>query len=30
MQCPACQNATLIMSERSGIEIDYCNQCRGV
>lgn len=30
MQCPACQNVTLIMSERSGIEIDYCNQCRGV
>lgn len=30
MQCPACQNSSLVMSERSGIEIDYCNQCRGV
>jgi hypothetical protein len=30
MQCPVCQNSSLVMSERSGIEIDYCNQCRGV
>jgi Zn-finger nucleic acid-binding protein len=29
MQCPNCQ-ATLLMSERQGIEIDYCPQCRGV
>lgn len=29
MQCPTDQ-ATLVMSERSGIEIDYCPQCRGV
>lgn len=29
MQCPAC-NTTLQMSERSGIEIDYCPSCRGV
>lgn len=29
MQCPAC--ATLLtMSERQGIEIDYCPTCRGV
>lgn len=29
MQCPV-DNTTLVMSERSGIEIDYCPQCRGV
>jgi Zn-finger nucleic acid-binding protein len=29
MQCPNCQT-TLLMSERQGIEIDYCPQCRGV
>ena len=30
MQCPVCQSVSLVMSERSGIEIDYCPQCRGV
>ena len=29
MKCPACQE-DLVMSERQGIEIDYCRQCRGV
>ena len=29
MQCPT-DGATLVMSERQGIEIDYCPQCRGV
>src|SRR4026209_1060254 len=29
MQCPACANQ-LTMSERQGIEIDYCPTCRGV
>lgn len=29
MNCPSC-NVNLIMSERQGIEIDYCPQCRGV
>ena len=29
MKCPACA-IELKMSERSGIEIDYCSQCRGV
>ena len=29
MKCPSC-NVDLVMSERSGIEIDYCPQCRGV
>ncbi|MDB5523128.1 MAG: hypothetical protein JWM58_891 [Rhizobium sp.] len=27
--CPACHVA-LVMSERQGVEIDYCPQCRGV
>jgi Zn-finger nucleic acid-binding protein len=30
MKCPVCADATLVMSERQGIEIDYCPQCRGV
>ncbi|HEY0914580.1 MAG TPA: zf-TFIIB domain-containing protein [Solimonas sp.] len=29
MLCPACQ-ADLMMTERQGIEIDYCPKCRGV
>lgn len=29
MQCPACATP-LTMSERQGIEIDYCPSCRGV
>ncbi|RVB59520.1 hypothetical protein EN906_31520, partial [Mesorhizobium sp. M7A.F.Ca.CA.004.06.1.1] len=29
MTCPSCRVA-LVMSERQGIEIDYCPQCRGV
>lgn len=29
MQCPIDQTA-LVMSERSGVEIDYCPTCRGV
>lgn len=29
MQCPT-DATTLVMSERSGIEIDYCPSCRGV
>jgi hypothetical protein len=29
MQCPICR-VELQMSERSGIEIDYCPQCRGI
>ena len=28
-QCPT-DGSTLVMSERSGVEIDYCPQCRGV
>ena len=30
MKCPTCPDATLLMSERQGIEIDYCPKCRGV
>ena len=30
MQCPVCNSVNLVMSERSGIEIDYCPQCRGI
>lgn len=30
MKCPICPNSDLLMTERSGIEIDYCPQCRGV
>lgn len=29
MQCPN-DATTLVMSERSGIEIDYCPECRGI
>ena len=29
MSCPVCQ-VPLAMSDRQGIEIDYCPQCRGV
>ncbi len=29
MPCPVC-NVALVMSDRQGIEIDYCPQCRGV
>ena len=29
MKCPIDQ-ATLLMNQRSGIEIDYCPECRGV
>ncbi|MCV6587074.1 MAG: zf-TFIIB domain-containing protein [Marinibacterium sp.] len=29
MKCPV-DGAELVMSERSGVEIDYCPKCRGV
>jgi len=29
MKCPV-DNETLVMTERSGVEIDYCPKCRGV
>lgn len=30
MKCPTCPESTLVMADRSGIEIDYCPTCRGV
>jgi len=30
MKCPVCTTTDLLMSERQGVEIDYCPQCRGV
>lgn len=30
MNCPVCKDAALVMSERQGVEIDYCPTCRGV
>jgi Zn-finger nucleic acid-binding protein len=30
MKCPACKSPDLVMSERQGVEIDYCPECRGV
>lgn len=29
MKCPSCQE-TLTISERQGVEIDFCPKCRGV
>ncbi|HTG55329.1 MAG TPA: zf-TFIIB domain-containing protein [Niabella sp.] len=29
MKCPNC-NINLVMADRSGVEIDYCPECRGV
>jgi uncharacterized protein len=30
MKCPVCKDPDLVMSERQGVEIDYCPACRGV
>ncbi len=30
MKCPTCKEATLVMTSRQEIEIDYCPECRGV
>ena len=30
MKCPACPESALVMTDRQGIEIDYCPDCRGV
>ena len=30
MKCPVCADAVLVMTERQGVEIDYCPTCRGV
>lgn len=30
MNCPVCPDTQLQMTERQGVEIDYCPKCRGV
>jgi Zn-finger nucleic acid-binding protein len=30
MNCPTCRDTILVISERQGIEIDYCPKCRGI
>lgn len=30
MKCPVCPDRDLLMTDRQGVEIDYCPQCRGV
>lgn len=30
MKCPVCPTVDLLISDRQGVEIDYCPQCRGV
>ncbi len=30
MHCPVCNDVDLVMSNRQGIEIDYCPKCRGI
>ncbi len=30
MKCPVCKDVDLVMSDRQGVEIDYCPSCRGV
>ena len=30
MRCPTCDDVTLVISSREGIEIDHCPECRGV
>ncbi len=30
MNCPVCTGSALVMTDRQGVEIDYCPQCRGI
>lgn len=30
MKCPVCVETELTMTDRQGVEIDYCPKCRGV
>ncbi|MBW3624292.1 MAG: zf-TFIIB domain-containing protein [Armatimonadetes bacterium] len=30
MRCPVCTDVDLTMTDRQGVEIDYCPNCRGV
>lgn len=30
MKCPVCPESVLVMTDKQGVEIDYCPSCRGV
>lgn len=30
MKCPSCPDTMLVMTDRQGVEIDYCPACRGI
>jgi hypothetical protein len=30
MKCPTCPDTSLVMTDRQGVEIDYCPSCRGI
>lgn len=30
MKCLVCKDSNLVMTDRQGIEIDYCPECRGI
>jgi uncharacterized protein len=30
MKCPTCPDTSLVMTDRQGVEIDYCPACRGI
>lgn len=30
MNCPVCKDIKLAISDKNGIEIDYCPECRGI
>lgn len=30
MKCPNCPDTSLVMTDRQGVEIDYCPACRGI
>lgn len=30
MNCPVCKDSVLAMTEKKGVEVDYCPTCRGV
>ena len=30
MKCPVCKDVTLLMTDKKGVEIDYCPECRGI
>lgn len=30
MKCPNCPDSILVMTDRQGVEIDYCPTCRGI